>query len=387
MLLALAAFVRMWIVTHRPKEPEPGQAPAAPGMQVDVASPSQASQPPSPASSQGCRTLERTLDGVVRNPADSAALAEARRTLEACAEPPTRACELGMALDARAPMTPQASPARELLQALCQRCPAQANSCAELVVRALQGGQAGKEVSEVRWNLENSGPAMGSACTALVRTALVPAATTGGKLDPAHPPLVTALAPICAKGGHLPALVVNAVVLQQGVRAGDLSSLTTPPAVAQASDGGTRPDAGSTPYELYPPVAPTKITGAEAGSHAFDGKEKTGVDLGNGVTHRWEADGALRAEFEPPLKELNIVRVRAKGPGSLRAIVRTPKGLGLQDPERGTSFVNPTLCHFKGTGQWEACTVLLPLLSVEAISVFPEEPKISLYELEARGTP
>jgi len=390
MLLALAAFVRMWIVTHKPQEPEPGKTPpAVPGMQVDVAPPPGASKVPSPATSQDCRTLERTLDGVVRNPADSAALAEAQRKLEACAEPPTRACELGMALDARAPLTPQASPARELLKALCQRCPAAANTCAELVVRALQGGLAGRrmEPPEVRWNLENAGPGMGAACTALVRTALVPAAITGGKMDPAHPPLVTELAPVCAKGGHLPALVVNAVVLQQGAKAGNLSGLTTVPAVASAPDAGTPPDAGSTPYELYPPVAPAQITGAEAGRQAFDGKEKTGVDLGNGVTHRWEADGALRAEFEPPLKELNLVRLRAKGPGTLRAIVRTPKGLGLQDPERGTSFVNPTLCHFKGTGQWEACTVLVPLLSVEAISVFPEDPKITLYELEARGTP
>jgi hypothetical protein len=389
MFLALAAFVRMWIVTHKPKEPEPGKASEPPGMQVDVAAPSEGSKTPSPGSTQGCRTLERTLDGVVRNPADSAALAEAQRTLEACAEPPPRACELGMALEARAPLTPQASPARELLKTLCQRCAAGANTCAELVVRALQGGLPGRrmEPSEVRWNLENSGPAMAAACTALVRTALVPAATTGGKVEPAHPPLVTELAPVCAKGGHLPSLLVNAVVLQQGVRAGDLSGLATLPAVASAPDGGMRPDAGSTPYELYPPVAPKQITGAEAGRQAFDGQEKTGVDLGNGVTQRWEADGALRADFEPPLKELNLVRVRAKGPGSLRAIIRTPKGLGLQDPERGTSFVNPTLCQFKGTGQWEACTVLVPLLSVEALSVFPADPKITLYELEARGTP
>lgn len=377
MFLALAAFVRLWIISHKPRESEPGKAPAAsaPGMQVDVASPSEGSKTPSPGATQGCKALERTLDGVVRNPADSGALAEARRSLDTCAQPPARACELGSALEARAPLTPQPTPGRELLQALCQKCPAEANTCAALVVRALQGGQPGRklEPSEVRWNLENAGPGMEAACTALAVTALVPAATTGGKVAPEHPALVTELAPVCAKAGYLPAWLVNAVVLQRGTTAGNLSALATP-AASSAQAGGT-------------PVAPKEVTGAEAGRHAFDGKERSGVDLGNGVTERWEADGALRAQFDPPLKELSQVRVLAKGPGSLRAIVRTPPELGLKDPERGTFFVNPTVCHFKGTGKWETCTVPVPLLNVEALSVFPEKPMISFYELEARGTP
>lgn len=377
MLLALAAFVRLWIISHKPKEPEPGQPPAAsaPGMQVDVESPSSPSKAPSPGTSPACMTLERTLEGVVRNPEDGAALAEARKTLDACVQPPARACELGTALDARAPLTPQASPARGLLQTLCQKCPPQANTCAALVVRALQGGQPGRklEPAEVRWNLENAGSGgAAAACAAMAAVVLVPAATPGGKVAPEHPALVTELAPLCAKSGNLPPFLVNAVVVQRGTSAGNLSALATPAASAQAE--GT-------------PVAPKEITGAEAGSHAFDGKEKSGVDLGNGVTPRWEADGALRAQFASPLKALTAVRVRAKGPGTVRAIVRTPQGLGLQDPERGTSFVNPTVCHFKGTGQWESCTAQVPLLSVEAISVFPEQPMISLYELEARGTP
>lgn len=366
MLLALAAFVRLWIISHKPKEPVPGQPPATSGP----------SKAPSPGETQDCKALERTLDSVVRDPADSAAVAQARKTLESCAQPPARACELGTALEARAPFTSQPSPARELLQALCQKCPPQANTCAALVVRALQGGQPGRklEPAEVRWNLENAGSGgAAAACAAMAAVALVPAATAGGKVAPEHPALVTELAQLCGKAGHLPAFLVNAVVVQRGTSAGNLSALATPPA-ASAQAGGT-------------PVAPKDITGAEAGSHAFDGKERSGVDLGNGVTPRWEADGALRAQFASPLKELTGVRVRAKGPGSVRAIVRTPKGLGLEDPERGTSFVNPTVCHFKGTGQWETCTAPVPLLSVEAISVFPEQPRISLYELEARGTP
>ncbi|HYH95681.1 hypothetical protein [Hyalangium sp.] len=389
MALALIVFVRMWIVTHKPKEPEAGTTPPpSSGMQVDVASPSEAARAPSPAASQDCKTLERALDVVIRTPGDSAALAEAQRTVEACGEPPVRACELGMALDARAPLTQEASPARELLKALCQRCPAAVNTCAELVSRTLVGGLPGRrlELAEVRWNLENAGPGTAAACAVLVREALVPAAVTGGKVDPEHPALVTELAPLCAKGGHLPPLIVNAVLLQQGMKAGNLAALAKGPVATTSPDGGMPPpDAGVTPDRVGPPMAPAQVTGAEAGRHAFDGNEKTGVDLGNGVTERWEADGALRAQFEPPLKQLTVVRIKAKGPGSLRAIVRTPKDLGLKDPERGTFFVNPTVCQFKGTGQWEACTVLAPLLDVEALSVFPSEPKISLYELEARG--
>jgi hypothetical protein len=371
MVLALIVFVRMWIVTHRPKEPQPGKAPpSAPGMQVDVVRPSEAPRVPSPAVAADCGTLDRALDAVVRGPEDAQALAEARRRLESCPTPPVRACELGTALDVRAPLTPTASPARELLRTLCQRCPAEANTCAGLVGTAFAGGIPGRRVepAEVRWNLENAGPGRANACAMMARAALVPAAVSGGTVNPAHSPLVTALAPLCAEGGHLPTALVHAVVVQQGTKAGELTGLTVPKA-ATAS-----------------PLAPQQVTGAEAGSHAFDGNEKTGVDLGNGKTARWEADGALRAQFEPPLKQLTQLRVRARGPGSLRAIVRSPKELGLEDPERGTSFVNPTVCQFKGSGQWETCSLPAPLVDLEALSVFPRQPKISLYELEASGT-
>ncbi|MBN1208436.1 MAG: hypothetical protein JXB05_26485 [Myxococcaceae bacterium] len=371
MVLALIVFVRMWIITHKPKEPQPGKSPpSAPGMQVDVAPPSQAAKAPSPTLSPDCRALERALDAVVRSPDDAQALAEAQGRLEACPEPPARACELGTALDVRAPLTPAASPARELLRTLCQRCPAQVNSCAGFVGRAFMGGIPGRrlEPAEVRWNLENAGPGRASACSMMVRAALVPVAVTGGQVNPAHPPLLTALAPLCAQEGHLPTALVHAVVVQQGTKAGALNGLTTTRAATSS------------------PIAPQQITGAEAGSHAFDGNEQSGVELSNGVTERWEADGALRARFQPPLKQLTQVRVRAKGPGSLRAIVRSPKGLGLEDKERGTFFVNPTLCHFKGSGRWETCSLPAPLVDVEALSVFPRQPKISLYELEASGT-
>jgi hypothetical protein len=225
-----------------------------------------------------------------------------------------------------------------------------------------------RDPGEALWNLEHAGPGTAAACAALVRTALVPAATTGGQFDAALRPLLAALAPPCAKAGQVPAMVLSAAVVQQGAQAGELAGLATAPAAAPSA------------------MAPEQITGAEAGRNAFDGNEKSGVDLGNGQTPRWEADGALRGQFEPPLKQLTSLRVRAKGAGALRAIVRTPAGLGLEDRERGTFFVNPTVCQFKGTGQWETCTLKVPLLDVEAISVFPALPKISLYEVEVRGT-
>jgi hypothetical protein len=221
---------------------------------------------------------------------------------------------------------------------------------------------------EALWNLENAGPGTAAACASVVRLALVPAAMARKKLRDEVQPLLAALTPPCVKAGQVPTAVLSAAVVEQGALAGGLVGLIT----AQM-DGGSR-------------VAPAQITGAEAGGHAFDGNEKSGVDLGNGRTVRWEADGALRAQFEPPLKQLTSLRVRAKGEGTLRALIRLPQGLGLKDPERGTFFVNPTVCQFKGTGQWEACALKVPLLDVEALSVFPAQPKISLYEVEAKGT-
>lgn len=369
MVLALIVFTRLYLATHRPGSKEAGKPSGArPGMTVEVAPPSPSPTPGSTAS-PACNGLERALDGVVRNPADASALAEAQRQLEACPAPAVRACELGAALDVRAPLAAGEAPARGLLTTLCQRCPAETNACAGNVNRMLEESAAGhaRDPKEALWNLEHAGPGTAVACGSLVRMALLPAATTGGTFDAALRPLLSALAPPCAKAGQLPAAVLSAAVLQQGAQAGELAGLATAPAASSS------------------PMAPQQITGAEAGSHAFDGNEKSGVDLGNGQTPRWEADGALRGQFEPPLKQLTSLRVRAKGAGTLRAIVRLPPGLGLEDRERGTFFVNPTVCQFKGTGQWETCALKVPLLDVEAISVFPAQPKISVYEVETHG--
>lgn len=361
MVLALIVFVRMWIITHGKKDEAPGKPPAA--------RPAEAPKAPRPTPA-ACNALPRALDGVVRNPTDGEALAEARRLMEACPEPPVRACELGAALDVRAPLAAGDSPARELLKTLCQRCPAEANACAGSIVRMLVEASAGRagDPGAASWNLENAGAGKSTACRSVVGAALVPAAVTGPKPNPAMRPLLTTLAPLCAKEGLLPTAVLNAAVVQQGAQAGELAGLATAPAAESSS------------------MAPAQITGTEAGSHAFDGSEKTGVDLASGQTPRWEADGALRAQFDPPLKQLTSLRVRAKGAGTLRAIVRTPQGVGLEDQERGMFFVNPTVCRFKGTGQWETCELKVPLLDVAALSVFPGQPKISLYEVDARGT-
>lgn len=374
MVLALIVFVRMWIITHGKKEEEAGKPPpSSQGMKVDRApppeAPKEAAQAPRP-SPAACNVLPRVLDGVVRNPTDSAALAAAQKQMEACPEPPVRACELGAALDVRAPLSAGESPARELLKTLCQRCPAEPNACSGSIVRMLMEASTGRagDLNAARWNLENAGAGKAIACKSVMGAALVPAAVTGAKFNPALRPLLTTLAPLCAKEGHLPAAMLNAAVVQQGAQAGELAGLATAPAAESSS------------------MAPGQITGAEAGNHAFDGSEKTGVDLGSGKTPRWEADGALRAQFDPPLKQLTAVRVRAKGAGTLRAIVRTPQGLGMEDQERGLFFVNPTVCSFKGTGQWETCEPKVPLLDVAALSVFPGQPKISLYEVDTRGT-
>lgn len=378
MLLALIVFVRMYFVTHSrpPKERGKHSAPR-PAMEVEVAPPPGAvPKAPSPAgvpassTSPACSVLDRALEAVARSPEDGSAVAEAQRQMEACPTPPVRACELGAALDVRAPLAAGDSPTRGLLKALCQQCPAEANACAGSVNRALMEASTGhaREPGEALWNLENAGPGTPAACADLVRIALVPAATTGGKFEEPLRPLMDALVPRCAAAGQVPASVLSAVVVQQGAKAGPLAGLATAPAATSAA------------------MVPEQFLGAEAGRHAFDGNEKSGVDLGNAQAPRWEADGALRGQFEPPLKQLTSLRVRAKGSGTLRAIVRMPPGLGLDDKERDTFFVNPTVCRFKGTGQWETCTLQVPLVDVEALSVFPEQPKISLYEVEARGT-
>lgn len=366
MAVALIVFVRMWIVTHGKRAEEPGEpGPPGPEMKVEVAPPS----PPPPPSEAACKAVEQALSAVLRRPSDSAAPGQAKRLLEDCPQPPARACELGTALDARVPMAAGDAPAREVLKLLCQRCPAKANACSAKVNRMLVEASAGyaRNVAEAVWNLENAGAGTPSACKALVGATLVPAAVTGARFTPELRPLLTALAPLCAKEGHLPGALLSATVINQGAQGRELAGLVQAPAVESS------------------PVTPGQITGSEQGHLAFDGKAKPGVELVKKWTHRWEADGALRAQFVPALKQLTALRLRAKGAGTLRAIVRTSPGWGMEDRERGFFFVNPTVCHFKGTGQWEACALNVPLLEVEALSVFPAESKLTVYEVEVRG--
>jgi hypothetical protein len=360
MVVALIVFGRMWWATHPEKPPETAQVPGSGG------------KIPGTGALPACHTLDRAVLGAVASPEEAAPLAEAQKQLAQCPEPPVRVCELGHALDARAPLAGPYPGLRGLLEGLCTQCPGPRNPCASLFTRGLQGALVSGRVASpeaLRWNLAHAGPGTGLACAELVRFVLLPAAVTQGAVLPVHPPLRDLLAPLCLPGGHLPPALVSAAVIQQGAQAGALTGLAP-----KATGTGT-------------PQAPSKLQGAEAASHAFDGKERSGVDLGNGVFGKsWEADGALRAQFEPPLAQLVSVRVRAQGPGTLRAIVRTPAEAGLKDPERGTWFVNPTACAFQGTGTWETCTLKVPLLDVEAISVFPGTERIALYEVEALGT-
>lgn len=363
MVLAVAAFVRLYVITHAPRAPEGPHAPPP----ASTTGPQAPSAGPSPA----CRTLDRALEAAIRSPESGKVAAEARLQLDSCGSVPIRACELGAALDARSPLSAGDTPLRDLLTRLCQQCAPGMNPCAQSFSRSLLVVQSGQppDVVALRWNLEHAGPATAEACASFVRSTLVPATVATVELKPGQREVLGMAAPLCAQTpGALPASVVNAAVVQQGSHVPELVKLAVSPAITAG------------------PVKPEEVVGAPEGRNAFDGNEKTGVDLGNAVTgKRWDADGALRAQFAPPIKQVASLRVRASGPGTLRAIIRTEKGVGLEDPERGMNFVAPTACHFKGTGQWEACKLEVPLLDVDAVSVFPEAKKISLYEVEVLG--
>ncbi|MCY1077567.1 hypothetical protein [Archangium lansingense] len=356
MTLALAAFVRLYFVTH------------SSGRRVERPTPA-----PAPASDQACRTLERTLEGAVRAPENPAALTRARQQLGACPELPVRACEVGPALDARAQLEAGAAPLRELLEALCQRCPAGANPCASHVTRAVMGrgtGGTGRpaDPADLRWYLEHAGPGTPDACAEVVRSLLAPAALTRDTLTDVQKETLGQLAPTCARAGQLPTNVLHAAVVRGGV-----------PALTQLVQ---EKPAGESAV-----LKSDRTVGAQNGEKAFDGQETTSVALtATPQAQRWEKDGALSAVFEPPVRKLSALRVRGTGPGTLRAVVRTLEGLGRNDPDTKTSFVDPVACRFKGTGQWETCTLPVPLLDVEALSVFPDKGKLTLNEVEARGT-
>lgn len=365
MTLALVAFVRLYIITHR----QAGRP--APSNPVVIDTTPRSPEAGAPATPQACRTLDRTLEGAVRAPADASALSLAREQLDACPEPPARACELGAALDARSPLDAGTSPLRELLDALCQRCPAGTNPCAGFVTRAVMGLGAGLPANSanVRWNLEHAGPGTPAACAEITRSLLAPAALAQSPLKAGQKELLAQLAPACARAGQLPANVLHAAVVQ-----GDVPALSQ---LVQQMPAGT-----STVLK------PSRTVGPQGGEQAFDGQETTGVELAPAAspTPRWEKDGALSAVFEPPVQGLSALRVRASGPGTLRAAIRTSNELGLNDPDSQTNFVLPVACRFRGTGQWETCTLPTPLLDVEALSVFPDKGKLTLNEVEVSGT-
>ncbi len=355
MTLALVAFVRLYFISHRD------------GRQAAPPPPAPAS---APASGQACRTLERALEGAVRAPGNPAAFTRARQQLDACPAPPVRACELGAALDARSQLEAGAPPLRELLETLCQRCQAGANPCASHVTRSVLGLMAGRptDSTNLRWYLEHAGPGTPEACAEVVRALLAPSALPQDSLTDVQKETLGQLAPVCAKAGQLPANVLHAAVVRGGV-----------PALTQLVQ---EKPAGESAV-----LKPDRTVGTPGGEKAFDGQEATGVALAAATQgERWEKDGALSAVFEPPVRQLSALRVRASGPGSLRAAVRTRDGLGKHDPDSRTSFVDPVACRFRGTGQWETCALPVSLLDVEALSVFPEKDTLTLNEVEARGT-
>ncbi|QSQ15975.1 hypothetical protein [Myxococcus landrumensis] len=362
MLVALIAFGRLWCVTHQDEKA------AAP--------PSRAAAPPAasaPAAlSQDCRALEQALAAPLRAPDAPQAVAEARKRLEACPQAPARACELAPALAARAPFAQGAdTPLRGLLGALCERCAGPVNGCAETVSRAMLEAAIGRplNIQELQWNLEHAGPGTPAACDAVVRLGLSPAAQTEVDLPAGVLPLVEGLSPLCHRAGLLPPSVLAAAAIQQGARAPALTALaqTTKPAGTSV-------------------VKPDQASGPQPALQAFDGDPETQVTVTHAPQqHRWAADGALRANYSPPLKTVASFRLKAQGAGTLRAIVRTPKGAGLKDPEAGTFFVNPTVCQYQGKGEWETCELAVPLTDVEAISVFPARADGKLHELEVRG--
>ncbi|NOK16410.1 hypothetical protein, partial [Corallococcus carmarthensis] len=276
------------------------------------------------------------------------------------------ACARGPALASRAPLTAKDSLPRELLATLCERCAPADNPCGQAVTRALQEASRRQNpaLQEASWSLEHAGPALGAACQELVRQAVGPAAVTGPEVEPQLLALAEALAPTCVKTGQLPAPLLNAAAVQQGSRAPQLATLHTGRAVE------TRP------------IEPDQPTGAGDAFRAFDRDELSGVKLPMAGTG---SDGALRLGYAPALKYAVSFQVRATGPGSLRAHVRAPDGVGHPGPEGTGFFVDPTVCRFQGTGRWEICKPAAPLLDVDAVSVLPERPGVELKELEIIG--
>ncbi|AKQ65768.1 hypothetical protein A176_002680 [Myxococcus hansupus] len=220
-----------------------------------------------------------------------------------------------------------------------------------------------------KWNLDHAGPGTAAACASLVQLGLAPAAQSDITVRPPVLALVGTLAPRCAQEGHLDDAVLRAAAANLGAPSPALVALAAAP--LEGTSGAIKPD---------------HLEGTEPRHQAFDRDVKTGVPVGKAPkSERWEADGALRAGYAPTLKQLVAVRIHATGPGSVRAIVRTPKGVGLRDPEKDFSFVNPTVCRFQGTGAWEECQLQTPLRDVDSVSVLPEREDVVLNEVEIIG--
>ena len=195
MALALAAFVRLYFISHRQAERP------APSQPVVIETTPTAPEAGSPASAQACRTLDRALEGAVRAPADATAAATARQQLDTCSEPPARACELGAALDARAPIDAGTSPLRELLDDRVNAARPGTNPCAGFVTRAVMGLGAGRpaDPANVRWHLEHAGPTgTPAACAEVTQSLLAPSALVSDPLSATQKEMLAQLAPACA---------------------------------------------------------------------------------------------------------------------------------------------------------------------------------------------
>ncbi|RKH00105.1 hypothetical protein D7X74_38865, partial [Corallococcus sp. CA047B] len=291
------------------------------------------------------------------------------RQVDDCPTPPAAACARSAGLFPYATLNFEGETTpRKMLETLCERCAPQDNPCASAVTRALQeAARRGRQDLElIRWSLEHSGAAMVTACQDLARLAVGPAALSGPDVEPPLLALLEELAPTCVKTEQLPAPLLNAAAVQQGARAPRLASLFT----------GRTVETG--------PIEPDQTGGPGDAFRAFDKDELSGVKLPVG-TGSGGTEGVLRLGYAPSLKHMVSFQVRATGPGTLRAIIRTPQGVGRRDSEGGAFHVDPTVCRFRGTGRWEICKPAVPLLDVDAVSVLPERPGVELKELEIIG--
>ncbi|MCY1047257.1 hypothetical protein OV208_38525 [Corallococcus sp. bb12-1] len=359
MVVALLAFGRLYYVTHRDTPaPAPRKGPAAMPGPPDLG----------PAA---CRSLDAVLADVLKaHPGSDAGTAwsDARRQLGDCPTPPAAACARGPALASRTPLIGGDAVPRAMLTTLCERCAPQDNPCGHAVTRALQEAarRGTPDLQEARWSLEHAGAGLGTACQELVRLAVGPAALSGTELEPPLLALLEELAPTCVKTEQLPTPLLNAAAVQQGARAPRLASLFTGSAVETA------------------PIEPDQQTGPGDAFRAFDSDELSGVKLPVG-TGGDGTQGVLRLGYAPSLKYVVSFQVRATGPGTLRAIIRAPEGVGRRDSQGAAFHVDPTVCRFRGTGGWEICKPAVPLLDVDAVSVLPERQGVELKELEIIG--